>query len=321
MKTKLVAVMILSGVLLGGCATRKINAVPLQEERLSIGDIVEQSVQDSDLSALPNNDELPEAETLPEEIPPVDSTAAVLEENPLPPDENGSVNVEGPEISEPDPAPLPPAPELPEIWSHDFPKLDLSGWQYILANPDNAVGDYIPPLAEIEGQQADYRVIEPLQEMIAACRAAGNRVYLYSAYRSYQTQVNLFERKVSQVGSEAKAATIVARPGTSEHQTGLAFDITDQFYSMLTYDLEYTATYRWLKEHCAEYGFIVRYEKNKVDITKIIYEPWHFRYVGVEAAAYIMEHGICYEEFLALYDGIFPTELIGAETLNPELLE
>lgn len=107
---------------------------------------------------------------------------------------------------------------------------------------------------------------------------------------------------MEQYGSEEEAAAIVAPPGTSEHQTGLACDITDQYYELKNSSLEDTALFQWMSQHCQEYGFIVRYPKDKEDVTGIIYEPWHFRYVGEEAAAYIMEHGLCLEEFLALYE-------------------
>ena len=140
-----------------------------------------------------------------------------------------------------------------------------------------------------------------MEDLIAAARAEGLSVYLSSAYRDYNNQAYLFNRKVEQYGNEEEAAAIVARPGTSEHQTGLACDITDQYYELKNSSLEDTALYRWMSRHCQDYGFIVRYPKDKEDVTGIIYEPWHFRYVGKEAAGYIMEHGLCLEEFLDLY--------------------
>ena len=125
---------------------------------------------------------------------------------------------------------------------------------------------------------------------------------LSSAYRSYNEQVYLFNRKVSQCGGdEAAAARIVNRPGTSEHQLGLCADITDKFYEVKTRDLEKTALYQWMYAHCQDYGFILRYPADKQNITGVMYEPWHFRYVGKEAAAYIMGNGLCLEEFLDLY--------------------
>ena len=156
------------------------------------------------------------------------------------------------------------------------------------------------PLEYLEGQQFDVRIIEPMEEMVKAARAEGLSVLLSSGYRSYATQTWLFNRKAAEYG-ETVAATIVARPGTSEHQTGLCCDITDHYYEMKDASLENTEMYQWMSRHCDEYGFIVRFPKGREDITGIIYEPWHFRYVGKEAAAYIMEHDLTLEEFLELY--------------------
>lgn len=182
----------------------------------------------------------------------------------------------------------------------DRPDIDPDDWMYILANPWNDIGDYTPELETLEGQQLDERIIGAMQDMVSAARAQGLQVLLSSGYRSNETQTYLFNRKVSQYG-EAVAQTIVARPGTSEHQTGLCCDITDHYYEMKDASLENTEMYKWMSAHCAEYGFIVRFPKGKEDITGIIYEPWHFRYVGKEAAAYIMEHDLTLEEFLELY--------------------
>ncbi len=186
-----------------------------------------------------------------------------------------------------------------------LPRIDLSSWQYKLASASNPIGDYAPPeLTELEWYNAfDSRAAVSLMNMVEAGRAEGLNVVLQSTYRSYDEQTFLFNRKVQELGGdEARAATIVLPPGTSEHQLGLCADITNANYEVLTQDLENTDTYQWLLAHCAEYGFILRYPADKEDITGVIYEPWHFRYVGEEAAAYIMEHGLCLEEFLALYD-------------------
>ena len=182
----------------------------------------------------------------------------------------------------------------------DKPDIDISEWMYILANPWNDISDYEPSLASLEGQQFDERIIGPMQEFVGAARDEGLSVFLSSGYRSYDTQSYLFNRKAAQYGEEV-AETIVARPGTSEHQTGLCCDITDRYYEMKDESLENTALYQWMSGHCHEYGFIVRFPKGREDVTGIIYEPWHFRYVGVEAAAYITEHDLTLEEFLDLY--------------------
>lgn len=186
----------------------------------------------------------------------------------------------------------------------DLPDINVDDWEFILANPWNSVEDYTPTVGTIEGIQLDERIIPAMQQFVADCRAAGNTVFLSSGYRDYDTQTFLFNRKVEQYGDEAVAATIVARPGTSEHQTGLAADITDQYYETKNESLEYTAMYQWMFAHCQEYGFILRFPKGRDDVTGIIYEPWHFRYVGVEAATYIMEHDLTLEEFLAYYKDI-----------------
>ena len=182
----------------------------------------------------------------------------------------------------------------------DLPDIDISSWEYVLANAEHSIGEYTPELGEIEGQKLDQRILEPMQQFVADARAEGLSVFLSSGYRGFEEQQYLFNRKVEQYGEE-KAATIVSRPGTSEHQTGLACDITDEYYELKDESLENTALYQWMSKHCQEYGFIVRYPKDKEEITGIIYEPWHFRYVGVEAATYMVEHNLCLAEFVALY--------------------
>ena len=184
------------------------------------------------------------------------------------------------------------------------PRVDIDSWQFTLASADHPIGQYVPPeLSTLEGdRQFDSRAVVSLQNFIDAARAEGLSVCLSSTYRPYTEQEYLFNRKVAQLGGdEAAAARIVLPAGTSEHQLGLCADITDQYYETKTTDLESTALYQWMLQHCAEYGFILRYPADKQEITGVMYEPWHFRYVGEEAAQYIMEHGICLEEFLALY--------------------
>lgn len=195
---------------------------------------------------------------------------------------------------EPTPSPTPTGPYS------DKPDIDITSWEYLLANAKNPIGDYAPELGTLEGQKFDKRIIDAMTDFVAAARAQGLSVCLSSGYRSYDEQNYLYQRKVAQYG-EASAAKIVAPPGTSEHQTGLACDITDKYYEFKDSSLENTALYQWMSQHCQEYGFIVRYPKDKEDVTGIVYEPWHFRYVGTDAAKYIMEKGLCLEEFVALY--------------------
>lgn len=177
----------------------------------------------------------------------------------------------------------------------------------MLVNHWNGIGEYVPELEAMENnQQFDTRAAEALRQFIQAARDEGLSVYLSSTYRDYNTQSNLYNNKVAVYGDTAW--TIVAEPGTSEHQTGLAADITDKYYQLKDSSLENTELFQWMSQHCQEYGFIVRYPADKQDITGVIYEPWHFRYVGVEAATYIMENDLCLEEFVALYKDINTAE-------------
>lgn len=123
---------------------------------------------------------------------------------------------------------------------------------------------------------------------------AGYSMPLLSGYRSYETQKNLYNNYVANYGQES-ADTFSARPGHSEHQTGLAFDVgdIDDYYGD-------TPAGKWLKENCASYGFIIRYTKGKESITGYKSEPWHIRYVGVEHAKKIMSQNICLEEYLGV---------------------
>lgn len=197
-----------------------------------------------------------------------------------------------------------PAPtETPGPYA-DRPDIDISSWEYVIANHENVLDEgFVPELTELEGgNYFDSRAADALSAFIRAARDEGLSVILTSSYRSYATQQYLFNNKVAQYGNEEQAARIVARPGTSEHQTGLSADIVDKRYEYMNESLAETELSKWMKEHCAEYGFILRYPEDKQDITRIMFEPWHFRYVGEEAAAYIMGNNLCLEEFLDLYN-------------------
>ena len=225
--------------------------------------------------------------------PPAPAPAESLAE--LPEADTGTGEIE--EIITPE---EPPVEMVPDPYP-GRPAVDTDSWEFILANPTHSVQEYEPKVAALEGIELDERIIPAMRSFVEAARAEGLSVVLASGYRGYAEQSWLFQEKVSEYGEE-RAETIVARPGTSEHQTGLAADITDAYYDVKKQELEYTALYEWMSRHCQEYGFIVRYPKDKEDITGIIYEPWHFRYVGVPAATYIMEQGITLEEFLERYE-------------------
>ena len=175
-----------------------------------------------------------------------------------------------------------------------------TGANIVLVNPWNYLpDDYEVELVELEsGHKVAVECEEALLQMLADCEAAGHKPYLYSSYRTHAHQQRLFNNMLKQEGSYAKASKIVAVPGTSEHQLGYAVDITDNAFRKLNKDQEKTATQQWLMANCWDYGFIVRYPTGTTNITGIIYEPWHYRYVGPELAAELKESGITLEEYL-----------------------
>lgn len=185
------------------------------------------------------------------------------------------------------------------------PDIDVTSWEYMLVNADHSIDQYEPPeLVTVEGQLFDSRVVEALNAFVADARAQGLSVYLSSAYRSYSDQQANFNRVVGNGypdGKDSAGFYVSMPPGTSEHQTGLVCDITDVYYPLKDSSLENTEMFKYMSAHCQDFGFIVRFPSGKEEVTGVMYEPWHFRYVGVDAAAYIMENGLCLEEFLALY--------------------
>lgn len=183
------------------------------------------------------------------------------------------------------------------------------GLQILLVNPWNFLPeDFDPEIVDIEGWWWKSNAIcyEPLMEMLQACRDAGLTPYIASAYRTHGDQKHLHSNKIQRLiaegysEAEAKvlAGTVVAVPGTSEHELGLAFDLVDNSYRNLDEAQENTAVQKWLMENSWKYGFILRYPNDKSAITGIIYEPWHYRYVGKLVAQQIYESGLCLEEYL-----------------------
>lgn len=138
-----------------------------------------------------------------------------------------------------------------------------------------------------------------LEDLFEAAAQDGITLYATSGYRSYSTQKAIFERKLERM-DEKQANASVAKPGYSEHQTGLAMDIEGETTkgTGLTEAFGESPEGIWTAEHCAEYGFIIRYPKGKTNITGYIYEPWHLRYVGKDAAAEITELGVTFEEYI-----------------------
>ena len=183
-------------------------------------------------------------------------------------------------------------------------------WNLILVNENSPIPEsYEPMLEKIEGGKlVDTRIVASLTTMFQAMRAEGLDPMVCSGYRTIEKQHNLFEEDIqTQVRAGKtydqafyKAKEYTALPGASEHHTGLAVDIVGRSHQNLNKAQAKTREAIWLAEHCAEYGFILRYPADKTDVTGIAYESWHFRYVGEEAAEYIMENALALEEYVEL---------------------
>lgn len=187
---------------------------------------------------------------------------------------------------------------------------DEDGWMLALVNEEHPMEDtsYAPAqMTEVESERSvDTRIAEALEEMLDDAAAEGLSMYVASAYRSFEQQQTVFNATMqdwisqgySPLAAYDETKKSVAVPGTSEHATGLAVDIIASEYEALDDQQGDTDEQKWLMEHCWEYGFILRYPPEKADVTGIIYEPWHYRYVGKDAAKEITEQDITLEEYL-----------------------
>ena len=184
--------------------------------------------------------------------------------------------------------------------------IDEEKWYLTLVNSSYRIPDnYEPDLVYVcgSGERLDRKVAEHYEAMYNAAQKDGINLAPCSGYRSYELQERNYNNKVSFYESQGysnkdakvKAATIIMPPGSSEHNLGYAMDIVcvDEWF-------EDTAEFRWLTENAADYGFIMRYPKDKQDITKVIYEPWHWRYVGVELAKELKDSGLVLEEYMGV---------------------
>ncbi len=187
-----------------------------------------------------------------------------------------------------EPSPSPTAAPTPE----PTPDIQVvNGITYVngilVANKSYGLpADYAPGVSE-EAQAA-------FDEMAAGAARDGITLFIASGFRSYDYQAQLYQRYVDRDGAE-QADTYSARPGHSEHQTGLAFDLNEVSDAFIG-----TPEAEWLAAHAQEYGFIIRYPADKVEITGYKYEPWHVRYLGKETAAAVYESGLCLEEYLGI---------------------
>ena len=195
-----------------------------------------------------------------------------------------------------------PAPTAAALTADELNAGD--GWMLLLVNSSNAIPDGYAPteLTELSnGQSVDKRIYPSLQSMFDDARAQGVYPVVSSGYRTAKQQQSEMDDKIQEYIDDGKsedearalAATYVAQVGYSEHEAGFAIDIVAKANKS-----DDDTVWAWMKEHCAEYGFILRYPEGKEGVTGMSYEPWHFRYVGVEAAQKIMGAGITLEEYL-----------------------
>ncbi len=212
------------------------------------------------------------------------------------------------------------AVETPEPTVDIWPKIDITLPQYRMVNDKNPLPSTFQPDAEkisiTNYMMFDASALPYLEAMIEDMQNAGFNVYVAGAYRSFSFQEQLFNGKATQIAmgeyqttdymdpqyqkAVEEARTITAFPGCSEHQLGLAVDLMDKSYAPLVYSNMNQEFFEYLDSICADYGFIKRYPTRKLLLTGWD-EPWHYRYVGQEAAKFIMENGLCYEEFYAHY--------------------
>lgn len=197
-------------------------------------------------------------------------------------------------------------PEKPAATEQEY-EFDRNDWRIMLVNKQHPIPDgYEFPLGTIRGNlKCDERILQDLLAMVSAAKEDGIALNICSPYRDYDRQTVLFERKIdkylsrglSYIDAYRVASQLVTAPNASEHQLGLAVDINTSSHPDLNAAFAKTDAGKWLKANSFNYGFILRYPEGKEYITGIDFEPWHFRYVGVEAATFITEHEITLEEF------------------------
>ena len=203
------------------------------------------------------------------------------------------------------------ASDIPAGELLDDYEFDSSDWRLVLINKQHPIPeDYDFKLGIITGGlRCDERIISDLLTMMQAAKNDGINLALKSTYRTDSRQETNFNARIKRYMGQGYSymeaykltSQVITVPGSSEHQVGLAFDITCDTYDSLTKGFGETEAGKWLAEHSCEYGFTLRYPQGKEYITSIEYEPWHFRYVGREAATIMRDEKICLEEFWDRY--------------------
>lgn len=195
----------------------------------------------------------------------------------------------------------------PQTGQEETPLPEALPWNLRLVNKDNPLPrDFSVETAEAAEGQLDSRAASALSQMVSDMEAQGLSPVVCSSFRTWEEQEALHQNKVNRLlsqgyslaSAEEEASRWVVPAGTSEHQLGLAADIVAADCQVLEEEQENTPEQQWLMAHCQEYGFILRYPRDKQGLTGVGYEPWHYRYVGVEAAQEIMSQGLCLEEYL-----------------------
>lgn len=202
--------------------------------------------------------------------------------------------------------------EIPaeKTWTYPISYELLKTSEYItLANTESLLDENFVPddlTKDLSCRKISYDPIQLRQAaadalcaLFDAGEAEGIYLYAHSGYRSYRTQKTMYYNRLEK--NKGKDDGVVAYPGSSDHQTGLGIDVINKagIGKKFTEAFAKTKQGQWLAENCWDYGFIIRYQKDKEEITKIIYEPWHLRYVGVQVAQYMRDQNLCLEEFTA----------------------
>ncbi len=200
-------------------------------------------------------------------------------------------------------------PTVPEI-TDPLPDVDIHSWEFALCNSYNSRGWITCQRGNLEGIGIDERIREAAATLMADARAAGYTIYMARAYLNTEWLENMYLTTLWVCNYDpVLTARSFQGPGVSEHQTGLAIDFTDSIAYAANYEFQFedpeifdSELFAWLMEHCADYGFVFRYPEEKAPWYGTACHHAHFRYVGVEAAKFMVEHDLCLEEFLSLYD-------------------
>ncbi|SJZ75404.1 D-alanyl-D-alanine carboxypeptidase [Pilibacter termitis] len=200
-----------------------------------------------------------------------------------------------------------------------LPNVKTSDWDLVLVNDTHKASEKAPELEKLSnGYELDKRVAPFWVKLNAAAEKAGHELQMVSAYRSPEEQEKIVQENIglnmsenmSEEEAQEETMKVMTRPGYSEHNTGLALDVVgvdyynDHLDNLLVKEYAQDASAKWLALHVSEYGFILRYPQGAQSITGINFEPWHFRYVGVENAKYITEHHLTLEEYIELLKGV-----------------